>query len=113
MTENRPVLRKMVKLAEDLRDELNNDSIDHVGDILDAGWHYKKELCKSISNGAVDFWYNKAKESGATGGKLLGAGSTGFMLLYVPGDKNIICANMDLYELKFKFEDTGTSIIYQ
>lgn len=113
MADNRPGLRKMVKLAEDLRTELNNDSIDHFGEILDTGWHYKKELCKSISNGAVDFWYNKAKENGATGGKLLGAGSTGFMLLYVQGDKNIIRANMDLYELKFKFDDSGTSIIYQ
>lgn len=109
---NHPVLKKMVKLAEDLRDELNNDSIHNFGQILSAGWHYKKELSKNITNGAIDFWYKKAIDNGATGAKLLGAGSGGFLLVCVPCDKSIIRANMDLYELPFKFEDSGTSIIY-
>jgi D-glycero-alpha-D-manno-heptose-7-phosphate kinase len=108
---NMPILRKMVKLTENLRNELNNNSIDNFGKILHEGWMYKKELSGNVSNGAVNFWYEKGLESGAEGGKLLGGGSTGFMLFF--GDTKQLRANMRLLELPFKFENTGTQIIYQ
>ena len=102
----------MVILAENLRDEFKNDSIDRLGDILNAGWAYKKELSSNITNGAIDNWYDIAMQHGAKGGKVLGAGNGGFLLLFAPKGKDILRASMRLYELKFKFENTGTTIIY-
>jgi len=111
---NRPTLKKMVKLAEDLRDELNSNSIDNIGAILNTGWAYKKELSSNITNGEIDYWYSQSLEHGAKGGKLLGAGNGGFLLLYAPnGGADMLRASLRLYELKFKFEDMGTMIIYQ
>jgi len=110
---NQNVLKKMVKLAENLRDELNNNSIDNFGTILNDGWAYKKELSSNVTNDSIDYWYNLAMANGAEGGKLLGAGNGGFLLLYVPkGSIDLLRASIPLYELPFKFEDTGTTIIY-
>jgi len=106
-------LKKMVILAENLRDEFKNDSIHNIGDILQESWMYKKELSSNITNGEIDYWYNEALKHGAKGGKLLGAGNGGFLLLYAPdGGADILRASLRLYELKFKFENDGTKIIY-
>jgi D-glycero-alpha-D-manno-heptose-7-phosphate kinase len=112
ISQNVPILKKMVKLTEDLKNELKNDSIDNFGTILNEGWQYKKELSTNISNGTVDHWYEMALDSGAKGGKLLGSGGTGFLLLFVPEGKDILRSIMRLYELPFKFENSGTTIIY-
>jgi len=110
---NHATLKKMVTLAENLRDDLNNNSISNLGDILNAGWQYKKELSSNVTNGEIDYWYNEALNHGAKGGKLLGAGNGGFLLLYAPdGGADILRASLRLYELKFKFEHDGTKIIY-
>jgi len=111
VTQNRPTLRKMVQLTNDLRDDLDNNYIDSFGEMLHAGWMYKKELSSNVSNGEVDYWYGKARQCGAEGGKLLGGGKTGFMLFYTK-DRERLKAGIDLYELPFKFENTGTTIIY-
>lgn len=108
---NRPILRKMCKLAEDLRDDLNKDCIDNFGQILHEGWMYKKELSFNISNGNIDYWYEQGLKAGAMGGKLLGGGSTGFMLFFAP-DADKLRASLKLLELPFNFENTGTQIIY-
>jgi len=111
---NRATLKKMVKLTENLAKELNNNSLESFGEILNAGWRYKKELSSNVSNGTIDYWYGEAFKHGAKGGKLLGAGNGGFLLLYAPdGGVDMLRASLRLYELKFKFENTGTKIIYR
>jgi D-glycero-alpha-D-manno-heptose-7-phosphate kinase len=110
--ENMPTLRKIAGLGRELKKELDNDCLDNFGRILHDGWMYKKELSYNITNGAVDYWYAEGLKHGAEGGKLLGGGSTGFMLFYAPKAKHILRANLRLYELPFKFEDEGTQIIY-
>jgi len=106
------ILKRMANLAEELRDELKGNSIDNFGRILHEGWMYKKELASNVTNGAVDYWYKKARDNGAEGGKLLGAGGSGFLLVYASERKEVLSAAMRLYELPFKFEDSGTTIIY-
>ena len=107
-------LHKMVALAHDLKKELLSNNIDAMGEILHTGWMYKKELASNISNGDIDYFYNKAMSAGALGGKLLGAGGGGFLLFYVEADKqnDVRKALNELSELEFKFDNTGTSIIY-
>lgn len=77
------LLARLVQLAIDGKLLLETaEDITVFGDMLDAAWAYKKETAQHISNPAVDAFYAAAKEMGVTGGKLLGAGGGGFMLLF-------------------------------
>jgi len=107
-------LHKIVKLSQELKTELLQGNVDAMGDILHRGWMYKKELASKISNDNIDYYYNLAINSGAIGGKLLGAGGNGFLLFYVPKDKQQSVRNSlkDLQETKFSFEQEGSKILY-
>ena len=107
-------LHKMVKLSQELKVELSNANIDAMGDILHRGWMYKKELASQISNEKIDYYYDLALKSGAAGGKLLGAGGSGFLLFYVPKEmqESVRKSLAELEELNFNFDDEGTKVIY-
>lgn len=107
-------LHKMVKLSEELRVELLKGNINAMGEILHAGWRYKKELANGISNPDIDDCYNSAIAAGALGGKLLGAGGGGFLLFYVEEQyrNKVRRALKNLKEIDFKFDDKGTNIIH-
>jgi D-glycero-alpha-D-manno-heptose-7-phosphate kinase len=53
-----------------------------MGRLLDEGWQYKKKFTAGISNDRIDALYTRAREAGALGGKLLGAGGGGYILLF-------------------------------
>jgi D-glycero-alpha-D-manno-heptose-7-phosphate kinase len=111
--ENFRTLKKMANLSNTLLHELKNDSIADFGKILNENWQYKKELADNITNPAIDNYYNIAMNNGCQGGKLLGAGSCGFLLLFVPKHRQEqIRRLLGLYQMPFKFEDSGTTIIY-
>jgi len=74
-------VQRMVELATELKSALEKDQLDSFGDILDEGWKLKRGLASGISNDLVEASYRAAREAGAAGGKLLGAGSGGFLLL--------------------------------
>ena len=107
-------LHRMVKLSEDLNLDLQNSNIDTFGEILHTGWHYKKEIASAISNSKVDHFYELAMQHGASGGKLLGAGGGGFLLICAPLEKQAAIRNAlsELKELDFKFDNSGTSVIH-
>lgn len=107
-------LHKMVKLSKELRSELQKSNISTMGDILHSGWMYKKELASQISNKTINQYYETALKNGATGGKLLGAGGGGFLLFYVPEDRQaeVKKSLSNLKEFKFKFDNEGTKVIY-
>lgn len=107
-------LDEMKALVFDAEKMLAEGKTDDFGRLLDHTWRLKRSLSDSISNSAIDEFYNKAKDNGALGGKLLGAGGGGFMLLYVPMEeqekfKKNVC---ELKYVPFRFEDTGSKIIY-
>ena len=107
-------LRRMTQLAGDLRTALNRDDLDGFGEILHEGWVMKRELASGITNSAIDEWYAIARRYGAAGGKLLGAGGGGFLLLYAPVERHesIIAALPELRPMPFRFEPQGSKIIY-
>jgi D-glycero-alpha-D-manno-heptose-7-phosphate kinase len=107
-------LHSLVKLAYDLKKDLRNNNIDTLGSILHDGWMYKKELSNKISDTVIDELYCKALKVGASGGKLLGAGGGGFLLFYVEPEKQVAVRRemKDLHELKFKFDNSGSTIIF-
>ena len=104
-------LKKMVMLADKLKDTLHEDKINSVGNILHKGWLYKKEMAKGISNDNIDGLYDSAIKGGAKGGKLLGAGGTGFLLLYSE-DHNTLKKHLRCRVLPFCIDREGTKIIF-
>ncbi|MDD5489586.1 MAG: kinase [Candidatus Moranbacteria bacterium] len=89
-------------------------SLDDFGKLLDESWRIKKTLSSQISNPRIDEIYAAAKEAGALGGKLLGAGGGGFMLFFVKPElqPKVREKLKDLLYVPFKFENAGSQIIY-
>ena len=112
--EKREVLRKMVELAGELSDALTRNELEAFGEILHEGWLEKQKLARNISTPTINDWYERAREHGAIGGKILGAGGGGFLLLYAPPEKHndIIRALPELRQFPFRFEQQGSKIIY-
>ena len=110
----RESLRKMTHLAEELRDAMVDNDLDGFGEILHQGWMEKKKLAKGISNPKIDKWYEIARQQGAIGGKVLGAGGGGFLLLYAHPENfpDIMHALPELKPVSIKFEPQGSKIIY-
>jgi D-glycero-alpha-D-manno-heptose-7-phosphate kinase len=104
-------LEKMVELAEELRGVLQEENINAVGDILHKGWIYKKELASGISNEEIDNLYDKAMKCGAAGGKLLGAGGTGFLLIYSE-DHKALGKHFGCKALPFSIDREGAKVIF-
>jgi D-glycero-alpha-D-manno-heptose-7-phosphate kinase len=92
----------------------SNEDICNFGKLLDETWKLKKSLSNKISNSAIDNIYQIAQRKGAIGGKILGAGGGGFMLLFVPPEKQekIREELKGLLEVPFDFESGGNQIIY-
>ena len=78
-------MHKLKEQAVQMKEALLRGNIDRIGEILDFGWRYKKQMASSITNPRIDGIYNAAKEAGASGGKISGAGGGGFMFFYCPG----------------------------
>ena len=87
-------------------------NFDKIGLLLDKMWKIKKKLSKNVSNTKIDKIYNLAKKNGALGGKLLGAGSGGFLLFYVKNQKiKKFNKSMRPYQvIDFKFSSDGSKI---
>jgi D-glycero-alpha-D-manno-heptose-7-phosphate kinase len=69
-----------------MKEALLRGKLDEIGNILDFGWKYKKQMASGITNAVIDKVYNTAMENGATGGKISGAGGGGYMFFYCPGN---------------------------
>jgi D-glycero-alpha-D-manno-heptose-7-phosphate kinase len=107
-------LRNMVELAEQTRKALQANDLQSFGEALHVGWINKRQLASSISNPLIDEWYQRARKAGALGGKLLGAGGGGFLLLFAAPDRHeaIRQALPELRAITFRFEQQGSKIIY-
>lgn len=104
---------QICELTYKLREYLQCGNIDRMGEILDCGWRLKKELAEGITSPLIDRYYDMALHNGALGGKLLGAGGGGFLLLYVPAEKQgALRKKLALPQLPFQFDLQGSTIIY-
>ncbi len=105
---------KMRDLADELEEHLAKENIDALGKLLNKNWQIKRQLASKISNEKIDEAYEKARNSGAIGGKLLGAGGTGFLLTHSKLDKleNVRRALSDFRETKIRFDWEGSKIIH-
>ena len=90
------------------------DELIRFGELLNEGWQIKRNLSSKVSNPSVDSIYEAARRAGAVGGKLTGAGGGGFLLLFVPPhrQKHLKEVFSNLIHVPFKFESTGSQIIF-
>ena len=108
------VMHQMVEQTKYLVNELTSNNADALGHILHEGWLLKRSLVNGISDPDIDRWYELAMNAGAIGGKIMGAGAGGFLLIYAPEDKHkqIQKALNMLKEIKIKFDPLGSRIIF-
>jgi D-glycero-alpha-D-manno-heptose-7-phosphate kinase len=88
--------------------------LDDFGKLLHAAWLAKSSLSKKVTNTAIDEIYAQAQAAGAVGGKLLGAGGGGFLLLFVPPDvqPRVKQSLEGLVHVPFEFYPRGSEIIF-
>jgi D-glycero-alpha-D-manno-heptose-7-phosphate kinase len=111
--------RRQLRIMKDLVDEALNvlnsgRDITVIGHLLHEAWQAKRSLSAQVSNSDVDSMYAAAQAAGALGGKLTGAGGGGFLLLFVPPDRqeNVKAALPRLLNVPFRFEPAGSQIIF-
>jgi D-glycero-alpha-D-manno-heptose-7-phosphate kinase len=110
----REVLRSMRALVPMFEDALIDGNYDDLGRLLHKNWLLKKSLVNTISSNEIDSMYKNAKKSGALGGKICGAGGGGFLLLYIPRDRqeDVRAALINYRELPFMLDHFGSRIIF-
>lgn len=92
----------------------SGENFDEVGRLLNQGWELKKTLADGITSPEIDGAVEKALDAGALGGKLLGAGGNGFLLFYVPVDRQqAVREQLQNYaEVHFGIDEMGTTLLY-
>ena len=107
-------LKRMRDFAHELRERLAADDADALGRLLDENWQLKRTLAGGVTDSQVDAWYERALAAGALGGKILGAGGGGFLLVTAPPDRHdaVRAALSELRELPLKFAARGTHIAF-
>jgi D-glycero-alpha-D-manno-heptose-7-phosphate kinase len=89
--------------------------VDEFGELLHEHWTTKKKLSDKISEPFIDEIYDEARKNGALGGKIVGAGGGGFLLLYCPQNKDKLVRSMRKFNLEptwVAFEKEGAQIVY-
>ena len=101
-------------MAYEARTILESEDFDSFGALLHRSWELKKRLSHTISNDHINEIYESARRAGAIGGKIAGAGGGGFLLLYVPYERQKAVRNAlnGLQELPFLLESDGTKVIF-
>lgn len=108
------ITRRLVNIAREMRDALTANDVEAVGELLHDAWMEKRKLASGITNAHIDEWYETARKHGAIGGKIAGAGAGGFLVLFVPPEKqgDVIAALPALRPVPFALEPQGSKIIY-
>ena len=103
----------MVDMAERSIKMIEANQLDNFGSLLNDAWQIKKQLSSNVTNSNIDEMYDRAMKAGALGGKILGAGGGGYLLLYVrENDRYKVFNEMNkLYEyFPIKFDYNGSTI---
>ncbi|MDC6475585.1 kinase [bacterium] len=106
-------IRKIISNVELGEKMIKSGNIDDFGKLLNDAWIEKKELSNSITNHKIDELYQTSIQNGALGGKLLGAGGGGFLLIYMKKgkQKNFLKKIKNITNIPFKFSNKGCEVI--
>jgi D-glycero-alpha-D-manno-heptose-7-phosphate kinase len=107
-------LHEIKEIGQEIRRVLRAGDVPAFGRLLDTHWQTKKNLSGEISNPRIDRWYRVAKDNGALGGKIMGAGGGGFFMFCANGDKRALRRAMQdegLIELNYRFDFEGSKVL--
>ena len=113
--DRRRELRTLMNLVDEAVELLTGKAdITGFGELLHEAWTAKKSMGAMVTNPGIDAMYEKARAAGALGGKLLGAGGGGFLLLFAPPEcQEKVRESLDQHiHVPFRFERTGSQIIF-
>ncbi|OGG58856.1 galactokinase [Candidatus Kaiserbacteria bacterium RIFCSPHIGHO2_01_FULL_56_24] len=102
------------EIGEEILVAMEDDEVDEVGKLFDAHWQHKKKTASGMSNPKFDAMYESAKDAGALGGKISGAGGGGFFTFYVPGKHKEFRRAMRKYglrEMHYRFDFEGSKVL--
>jgi D-glycero-alpha-D-manno-heptose-7-phosphate kinase len=110
----RDVLKRMVDSVWEAQAAVYEGKLERFGTILDKTWRLKQTLASNVTNSEINGLYETGLNNGAIGGKLLGAGGSGFLLFYCDKSRQqqLRTALSHLRELKFRFDTEGSKVIY-
>ena len=105
---------RMVSLVDPFTRAMETADITRCGELMDQNWRLKQEIASGISNDRIQQMYQKARSAGALAGKIAGAGGGGFLLLFVPREKQnaVFEALKEYRELPFMLENSGSKVIF-
>ena len=115
LTKRSNSVRRMVAMVEEGVEILRRGDLLDFGLLLHEAWEMKRGLSDQVSSHEIDDLYDRARRVGAVGGKLLGAGGTGFMLLFVPQERQqavMDALTPQCINVPFAFDHEGASVIY-
>lgn len=107
-------IRRMTKMVDEGVGILASEhSLSDFGALLHEAWTHKRKLADTVTTVEIDRIYASAREAGAIGGKLLGAGGGGFMLLFVPPERqDAVRASLPKFvHVPFEFDMSGSRIV--
>ncbi|MDQ2731700.1 MAG: galactokinase [Armatimonadota bacterium] len=107
-------LHRIKEIGFEVKGALESGNLHQFGLLLHTHWEVKKQLSNKISSSQIDKWYHLARESGALGGKIMGAGGGGFFMLYCEEGKDRLRKAMayeGLLEMRFRFDFQGAKVM--
>jgi D-glycero-alpha-D-manno-heptose-7-phosphate kinase len=103
------------ELGRESKEALETGDLEHFAELMNVHWEHKKRRSPNMSNDGIDQYYHLARQNGAAGGKLIGAGGGGFLMFYAE-DKIRLRRTMQaagLQEVRFRFDFEGTKVVVQ
>lgn len=102
-------------LGRESRGALEAGDLTRFAELMNVHWEYKKGRSNRMTNSDIDSWYDLARQNGAMGGKLIGAGGGGFLMFYAEDKVRLRKAMREarLHEVRFRFDFEGTKVIVQ
>jgi D-glycero-alpha-D-manno-heptose-7-phosphate kinase len=106
-------LEQTKELGRRIRDALERGRPAEFGALMDEHWQRKRARSKGMSNDDIDRWYAAGRDGGAVGGKLVGAGTGGFLMFYAedPAGVRAAMAEQGLVETRFQFDLDGSTVL--
>ena len=103
------------ELGRESKGALESGDLTKFAELMNVHWEHKRRRSANMSNTQIDEWYQRARENGAIGGKLIGAGGGGFLMFYAEDKMRLRGAmrQAGLSEVRFRFDFAGTEVMTQ
>lgn len=103
------------ELGRESKEALETEDLERFAELMNVHWEYKKRRSGGISNDRINEYYHLARQHGALGGKLIGAGGGGFLMFYAEDKVRLRRAMREahLREVRFRFDFEGTKVVVQ